>query len=122
MIANAKSTKQGGPSRADLPSLEDVRTGRISLDEYERVRGEDIPDLTDTALADAVSLAQTPDLARALERARGQRGPQKAPVKERVGLRLDRDVLEHFRQGGPGWQGRINAVLADYVKSDERQS
>jgi uncharacterized protein (DUF4415 family) len=32
-------------------------------------------------------------------------------AKEQVTLRLDRDVLEHFQEGGPGWQERINAAL-----------
>jgi uncharacterized protein (DUF4415 family) len=31
--------------------------------------------------------------------------------KETVSLRLDRDVLAHFQDGGPGWQDRINASL-----------
>ncbi|MEO5808186.1 BrnA antitoxin family protein [Devosia sp.] len=31
--------------------------------------------------------------------------------KEMVTLRLDRDVLEHFQDEGPGWQERINAAL-----------
>ena len=41
--------------------------------------------------------------------------PAKAPgipgTKDQVTLRLDRDVLEHFQEGGPGWQERINAAL-----------
>lgn len=32
-------------------------------------------------------------------------------VKETVSLRIDQDVLEHFREGGPGWQERINEAL-----------
>ena len=32
-------------------------------------------------------------------------------VKELVSLRIDQDVLEHFQEGGPGWQDRINAAL-----------
>ncbi len=32
-------------------------------------------------------------------------------VKELVSLRIDQDVLEYFREGGPGWQDRINAAL-----------
>jgi uncharacterized protein (DUF4415 family) len=32
-------------------------------------------------------------------------------VRETVSLRLDRDVLEHFQEEGPGWQERINAAL-----------
>jgi uncharacterized protein (DUF4415 family) len=38
----------------------------------------------------------------------------KPPVphaKEQVTLRIDRDVLDHFQEGGPGWQDRINAAL-----------
>lgn len=32
-------------------------------------------------------------------------------VREQVTLRIDQDVLEHFREGGPGWQDRINEAL-----------
>jgi uncharacterized protein (DUF4415 family) len=32
-------------------------------------------------------------------------------VKEQVTLRIDQDVLEYFRGGGPGWQDRINDAL-----------
>ncbi|EZP52975.1 BrnA antitoxin family protein [Sphingomonas sp. RIT328] len=39
------------------------------------------------------------------------RGAQAAPTKQQVTLRLDRDVLAKFRETGPGWQARINAVL-----------
>ena len=31
--------------------------------------------------------------------------------REMVSLRIDRDVIEHFQQDGPGWQDRINAAL-----------
>jgi uncharacterized protein (DUF4415 family) len=34
-------------------------------------------------------------------------------VKETVSLRIDQDVLEHYRSEGPGWQDRINAVLRE---------
>jgi uncharacterized protein (DUF4415 family) len=32
-------------------------------------------------------------------------------VKQMVSLRIDQDVLEHFQEGGPGWQDRINEAL-----------
>ena len=32
-------------------------------------------------------------------------------VKEQVSLRIDQDVLEYFREGGAGWQDRINDAL-----------
>jgi uncharacterized protein (DUF4415 family) len=31
--------------------------------------------------------------------------------KETVALKIDRDVLAHFQDDGPGWQDRINAAL-----------
>jgi len=32
-------------------------------------------------------------------------------VREQVSLRIDQDVLDYFREGGPGWQERINDAL-----------
>jgi uncharacterized protein (DUF4415 family) len=32
-------------------------------------------------------------------------------AKELVSLRIDRDVLEHFQEQGPGWQERMNDAL-----------
>jgi uncharacterized protein (DUF4415 family) len=32
-------------------------------------------------------------------------------VREQVSLRIDQDVLDYFREGGPGWQDRINDAL-----------
>jgi uncharacterized protein (DUF4415 family) len=37
--------------------------------------------------------------------------PALPSVKELVSLRIDQDVLEHFQEGGPGWQDRINEAL-----------
>ena len=41
--------------------------------------------------------------------------PTKKPAipnaKETVSLRIDRDVLDHFQEDGPGWQDRINDAL-----------
>ena len=36
-------------------------------------------------------------------------------VKEQVSLRIDQDVLEYFREGGPNWQDRINEALRKAV-------
>src|ERR1700736_6043072 len=47
-----------------------------------------------------------------VRRARGQRGPQKSkPVKTLISLRLDPDVVRHFRRGGRGSQSRLNQAL-----------
>jgi len=39
------------------------------------------------------------------------RGPQRAPTKVPVTLRLDRDIVERFRATGAGWQSRMNDAL-----------
>jgi uncharacterized protein (DUF4415 family) len=48
---------------------------------------------------------------------RRRRGPNRMPVKERVTIRLSRDVVAHFRAGGAGWQTRMNDALADWLKT-----
>jgi len=40
-----------------------------------------------------------------------QRGPQHAPVKKKISLRVDADVLAHYKATGPGWQSRVNEAL-----------
>jgi uncharacterized protein (DUF4415 family) len=44
-----------------------------------------------------------------------RRGRQKTPTKNLISLRLDPDVIEHFRARGKGWQARINATLRKAV-------
>lgn len=39
------------------------------------------------------------------------RGPQKKPTKVQTTIRLDADVVAHFKEGGKGWQSRINTAL-----------
>jgi len=39
--------------------------------------------------------------------------PPKEDSKKLVSLRLDPDVLEHFRASGPGWQTRVNDILRE---------
>jgi uncharacterized protein (DUF4415 family) len=87
-----------------------------SIDAKKRVRlrpdtpDEENPEWTDADFARSKSLDHFPEPARFV-RGRGERGPQKAPTKQQVTLRLDRDVLERFRPTGPGWQSRINNAL-----------
>jgi uncharacterized protein (DUF4415 family) len=38
-------------------------------------------------------------------------------AKKPISLRLDQDVIEFFRDGGPGWQTRMNAVLRHFMTS-----
>ena len=50
-----------------------------------------------------------PALQRALKR--GKRGPQKAPTKELISVRLSPDVLTALRAKGEGWQSLIDETL-----------
>ncbi|WP_404404362.1 BrnA antitoxin family protein [Pelagibacterium halotolerans] len=50
------------------------------------------------------------------KRKAGQRGPQRAPTKRQITLRLDEEVITYFREQGPGWQSRINETLKKAVK------
>ena len=45
-----------------------------------------------------------------------RRGPQRAPKKVAVSLRLSPDVVKHFKDGGPGWQTRIDEALRKVAK------
>jgi uncharacterized protein (DUF4415 family) len=46
--------------------------------------------------------------------------PQPKPAipnaKEMVSLRIDRDILDHFQEDGPGWQDRINDALRRVIE------
>jgi len=44
-----------------------------------------------------------------------RRGPQKAPKKVALSLRLSPEVVKHFRAKGRGWQTRIDAALRKIV-------
>ena len=43
------------------------------------------------------------------------RPPSESP-KQAVSLRLDQDVIEHYKKGGPGWQSRMNDALRKQAK------
>lgn len=47
----------------------------------------------------------------------GVRGPQKTPTKERITIRLSREVVEQFRESGEGWQTRMDAALREWLKN-----
>ncbi|MCP8882659.1 BrnA antitoxin family protein [Devosia sp. XJ19-1] len=41
--------------------------------------------------------------------------PRQDENKVRVTMRLDAKIVDHFKNQGPGWQTRINEVLAEKV-------
>jgi uncharacterized protein (DUF4415 family) len=74
----------------------------------------EIPELTDNDLARGVPHIGGRPVTREqfdASRARKIGRPKSDNPKEPVNLRLDADVLAHFRATGRGWQSRINAAL-----------
>ena len=66
-------------------------------------------------------LAHVPaPMKRAIEDEQRGRGPQMAPTKEQVTLRLSRDVVSVYRETGKGWQARIDADLATSARRRRR--
>lgn len=73
---------------------------------------DDAPELTDEQLAGA-------DVHDGDKLVRRGRPPLDRP-KVAVKLRLSPDVVDHFRERGPGWQTRINAALERSVKREKK--
>jgi uncharacterized protein (DUF4415 family) len=74
----------------------------------------DTPELTAADFARARPFSDAfPNLAASIRKGRG---PNKAPTKKLVSLRLSPDVIEYFKATGAGWQSRIDETLRKVVK------
>jgi uncharacterized protein (DUF4415 family) len=84
------------------------------------VPDEDSPEWTAEDFARARPFAEMfPHLVEAAEqlRERARLGrPKLEHPKEHVTLRLDAEVVNGFKEDGPGWQGRINETLLKAVR------
>lgn len=74
----------------------------------------EVRELSEQDLREGESYASLPE---SLRRKIGQRGPQKAPRKELISIRLSPDVLQRFRASGDGWQTRVDEALKDWLKT-----
>jgi uncharacterized protein (DUF4415 family) len=92
-----RRTKPRTKARYTAADLADVENPPLTDEELSRLRParEVIPDI--------------------LKLVRRFRGPQRRPTKQLISLRLDPDLIEHFRARGPGWQARINTTLRKAV-------
>ena len=81
---------------------------------------DDNPEWTAEMFARAGAPADVlpPGVGEAFIQARGR--PKSGAAKIAVKLRLDPDVLEGFKSGGPGWQTRINATLRAALAKAQR--
>lgn len=43
--------------------------------------------------------------------------PLSEVTKERITIRLSRDVTDYFRRSGRGWQTRMDKVLQEYIST-----
>jgi uncharacterized protein (DUF4415 family) len=85
------NTKKKGYSASDLRDMSDN------------------PEWTRKDFAKARPFAEAlPGLAASIRKGRG---PNKAPTKKLVSLRLSGEVLEAYKAKGPGWQSRIDDDL-----------
>lgn len=60
---------------------------------------------------DAAEAAFKKTTTKPVEAPAAAKAPAIPNAREQITLRIDRDVLEHFQAGGPGWQDRLNAAL-----------
>ena len=106
-------------TRSSTPTLRELAASPLSFDAIAAQHGEEVaiqvgilrdPDTHELTAAEADRLQPAP---------RRGRGKQKAPVKVRVSVRLDADLVEKFRDSGRGWQTRMNGMLRRSVFGEQ---
>lgn len=94
-----------GSLRSDLAKLDGTTDEDIARQIAEN--SDTAPELTDEWF-DKAEIRRGDKLIR-----RGR--PALDTPKKLVSLRLDQEVIDAFRAGGPGWQSRINAALRTHL-------
>ena len=82
------------------------RVGKYSAEDIERMAKDDPNNFLKT----------DEDWERAIVHRPGTRGPQKAPTKKPIAIRLSPDVVEDFKSTGAGWQSRIDEALRTFIR------
>lgn len=83
-----RTSKHAATDRTDWNKVRALRDQDIDLSEHPEWTAEEIAKAT-----------------------RQGRGPQKAPVKARISIRLDADIVGYYRSLGAGWQRQLNDTL-----------
>ncbi|MCL2658353.1 MAG: BrnA antitoxin family protein [Betaproteobacteria bacterium] len=76
---------------------------------------DDNPEWTDEMIRESVRVKDLPESLQA--KLRRGRGPNKAPTKERINIRLSSETVAYFRATGEGWQTRIDEALKQWRAS-----
>ena len=95
-------------------TLDEVRSTRSSTD-WKRIDAFSDEELTANALSDPDNPPLDDEFFLRARRMRLEDYLREG--KEKICLRLDRDVLAWFRAGGRGYQTKINAALRAYIDS-----
>jgi putative transcriptional regulator len=99
------------------------RAMKLSLADFAELAGVTVETLKaweDGLAPDKRARARLEEIALAAAlRQRGERGPQRTPTKRLLSIRLDADLVEHYRATGAGWQSRINEDLRKAAKLKE---
>lgn len=96
------SKKKVAPLHSDAKDAAIVAAARTDPDN---------PPLTEEQLMQGIHAREVPEKVARLQAKARVRGPQKAPLKRDVHIKLDADIVEHFKRDGRGWQTRLNATL-----------
>lgn len=99
MTANGKSIKRNWSDGDDAPELTEELAARAQI-----------------AIGGKVVRPATGTLTRA------GRPPLGDEPKQQVTLRLPREVIRHFKAGGPGWQTRISEILARHAARGSKRA
>jgi len=75
----------------------------------------EVRELTSEELRRAVPFSALPEDEQKVLLSLRRRGPQKAPRKTPVSIRLSPDVAEGLRATGAGWQSRADDVLRSWL-------
>ena len=73
--------------------------------------------ITAAAMSDPDAIPLTDEEWEAVKPTLRRGRPLAAVTKERITIRLSRDVVDTFRSTGAGWQTRMDSALKDWLKT-----
>jgi uncharacterized protein (DUF4415 family) len=75
----------------------------------------EVREITDEDVADFKPFSSLPEAEQKVLLRLRRRGPQKAPRKVPISIRLSPDVAEGLRATGNGWQNRVDDALRNWL-------